>query len=220
MTLAITPLLLEFTFLSEALVSLGYQGKESQLGKIRLMTFEELNLCIGHGGHGKVQFAIQTQFLLQQIQADQVFCVGAAGGISKEVSIFDVIVGEKTIEHDYTCKFINKDLPEFQGNSNMLKKLKLIKTSGFNLHFGVIASGDEDIVDSARANEIQKKTNGLAVAWEGAGGARACSFLNIPFVELRAITDMASNSAPIDFKENLKLSMKNIAEVFKSRSLL
>jgi adenosylhomocysteine nucleosidase len=49
------------------------------------------------------------------------------------------------------------------------------------------------------------------VAWEGAGGARACKFSQVPFVEIRGVTDKADHSAPSDFESNLALAMNNIA---------
>ena len=219
MNLAVTPLDAEFKFLTQSLMNLGYKNKEIQFGKVKANIFEDLDLCIGCGGHGKVQFAIQTQFLLKEINANQVFCVGAAGGISDVVSTFDVVIGEKTIEHDYTCRFVSQPLPEFFSNQIILEKIRLIKPADFNLHIGTIASGDEDIVCQSRADEIQKTTNALAVAWEGVGGARSCSFLNVPFIEIRAITDMASSSAPVDFIKNLEIAMQNIGFILKQYQL-
>ena len=49
------------------------------------------------------------------------------------------------------------------------------------------------------------------VAWEGAGGARACTFSNIPFVEVRGVTDTADHNAPTDFERNLEVAMESIA---------
>ena len=56
-------------------------------------------------------------------------------------------------------------------------------------------------------------TGGLAVAWEGAGGARAAQKYSIPFVEVRAVTDLADHSAPKDFKANLEVAMAHLTEV-------
>jgi nucleoside phosphorylase len=50
------------------------------------------------------------------------------------------------------------------------------------------------------------------VAWEGAGGARAAKFSNLPFVELRGISDMADQSLGSDFFANIPITMQNIAE--------
>lgn len=214
MTLAITPLESELEFVCKALIDFGYESNESRIGKIQTIEFKDLNLLIAFGGHGKVQFAVQTQFLLaHRPEVDQVVCIGAAGGISDLVSTFDVVVGEVTVEHDYTYRFIDKPAPQLKGNEKLLERLKKISLTEFKLHFSIIASGDEDVISQQRAEEIQSQTGAVAVAWEGAGGAKACSFLGVPFIELRAITDMASNSAPIDFRANLERSMKHIANV-------
>lgn len=50
-----------------------------------------------------------------------------------------------------------------------------------------------------------------AVAWEGAGGARAARFNQLPFLELRAITDTADHHAPDAFARNLSQAMMNLA---------
>lgn len=56
----------------------------------------------------------------------------------------------------------------------------------------------------------------LAVAWEGAGGARACVFSGLPFLEIRGITDSADHRAPVEFEQNLEKAMANIAILIRS----
>ena len=56
-------------------------------------------------------------------------------------------------------------------------------------------------------------TDCLAVAWEGAGGARACQFNQKYYLELRGITDTANHQAAIDFEANLMRAMDSLAEV-------
>ena len=86
----------------------------------------------------------------------------------------------------------------------------------FRVHFGPIASGDEDVVETERGKELHESTGALAVAWEGAGGARACAFSSIPFVEIRGVTDTANHTAASDFAENLELAMNNLATLITS----
>src|SRR5262249_33961484 len=45
------------------------------------------------------------------------------------------------------------------------------------------------LVSVDRAQALRDATGALAVAWEGAGGARACAFSATPYLELRAVTD-------------------------------
>jgi adenosylhomocysteine nucleosidase len=51
------------------------------------------------------------------------------------------------------------------------------------------------------------------VAWEGAGGARACQFSGLPFVEIRGVTDSANSTASADFARNLHHALCNVAAV-------
>ncbi|NJM05021.1 5'-methylthioadenosine/S-adenosylhomocysteine nucleosidase [Candidatus Gracilibacteria bacterium] len=67
------------------------------------------------------------------------------------------------------------------------------------------------MVDLERGVALHKATNARAVAWEGAGGARACLFSDTPFIELRGITDTADHQASGDFAAHLALAMANIA---------
>lgn len=60
---------------------------------------------------------------------------------------------------------------------------------------------------------LHRLTGALAVAWEGAGGARACHFSGIPFVEIRGITDRADSDAASDFEANLGSAMGNVARL-------
>ncbi len=215
-SLIMFPLQSEFTYFCQHLKSYGFSSIEKHLVSIPIKIFSDLNLVCAVGGHGKVQFGIQTQYLIHHYShISKVFCIGAAGGISK-VKTFDIVVAEKTIEHDYKEKFDPEPLPSFSACDQTLNymKSKLAKHDfPFGIHFGFIASGDEDVVSVVRANEIHRDTNALAVAWEGAGGARASSFNRRSFVEIRGITDVADSQAPIHFQENLNKVMKNIVDV-------
>ena len=80
----------------------------------------------------------------------------------------------------------------------------------------MVASGDEDVVDDERRRTLHQSTGALVVAWEGAGGARACAFSNVPLVEIRGVTDTANQNAPSDFETNLEVAMNNIATLITS----
>ena len=215
-SLIVTPLKSEFSFLTDALTSHGLNSSNEMLGPIQITRYPELNLVCAVGGHGKVQFGIQTQYLIHHFpDSKRIFCAGAAGGLAR-VKTFDVIIAERTIEHDYTERFDPAPPPFFDGCSIVIGRIKdkaqTLKVS-FDIHYGFIASGDEDVVSADRASELHSKTQALAVAWEGAGGARASAFNGKPFVEIRGITDVADNHAPIDFRENLRQAMLNVAAV-------
>lgn len=212
-TLIVTPLQEEYTNLYGSLSALGLETCEDKIGKLNVHRFPELNLTLARGGHGKTQFGIQTQYLLDHAQFDRVICAGAAGALGPDVKVGDLIVATATLEHDYKNNFSGKPKPQFAGNTESIEQIKKLEFAGanFKVHFGIIASGDEDVVDATRGRELYTEHNALAVAWEGVGGARACAFSEIPYLELRGTTDSANHEAPIVFYINLKIAMKNIA---------
>lgn len=209
--LVLTPLRIERDLIIKFLTERGYISHEEKAGPLSVYSFPALSLKVSLAGHGKTQFGIQTQFLLQYDRdISAVFCVGCAGALRNELEIGDVVLGEKTVEHDYRLKFIDRPLPAFPGDKKIIESIMAQPKNGFKTHLGVIASGDEDVVDIERAQEIGDLTGAIAVAWEGVGGARACQFNQIPFVEIRGITDHADSEVPYDFLPSLEKAMRNV----------
>ena len=183
------------------------------IGKLSVVQLPDLSIALARGGLGKVQFAVQTQHLLDTCSDwDLIVCAGAAGALADEVSVGDIVVATTTVEHDYNNKFNKRALPTFDSAEAAIAELRSVSrsTKAFSVHFGPIASGDEDVVETERKRALHESTGALAVAWEGAGGARACAFNRIPFVEIRGVTDTADHNAASDFEENLEVAMRNL----------
>ena len=202
--------------LVNALEQFGLRKHKSLLGNLEIFEFRELDLLLTRGGHGKTQFGIQSQYLLCQLpQVELLICAGAAGALSSELEIGDIVAATATVEHDYNLKFVSRPLPRFAGTPQVIDTLKqLPKTElDFRLHFGLIASGDEDVVMVERGQELAHLTGCIAVAWEGVGGARSSQFAQKQYVELRGITDTANHCAAADFEVNLAGAMFNLAKL-------
>lgn len=213
--LIVTPLQEEYDDLHNSLYSHGLKSESGRIGRLDVYRFPELNVTLARGGHGKTQFGIQTQHILDHAQFDLVICAGAAGALSSEVAIGDVIIATSTLEHDYNNKFSNRPKPSFAGDAECIEQIKALHMSdaSFRIHFGIMAGGDEDVIDVIRGAELRQITNALGVAWEGVGGARASAFSNVPYLEIRGATDTANHEAPVVFDANLKIVMKNIAHL-------
>ena len=211
--LIVTPLQEEYNDLYNNLSALGLDSRKGSIGKLTVDHFPVLNVTLARGGHGKTQFGIQTQYLLDHAQFDLVICAGAAGALAPEMKIGDLIITTKTVEHDFNNKFSVKPKPQFHGDSKSIEQLKSLNLmdADFSVHFGIMAGGDEDVIEIERGKELRELHNALAVAWEGVGGARACAFSEVPFLEVRGATDTANHEAPVVFYVNLKIVMKNMA---------
>ncbi len=238
--LAVTPIEDEFKALTSALAMLGLRGQEQIAGRIAGLAYNSIvslpnrssvslsnregGLFVAQGGLGKAQFGVQAQHLLDHLSGVKLLvCAGTAGSLVKGLAVADVVAATATVEHDFGTVLMPNPLPSFEGHAGYLALLGEMARSqngsgepveaDFNIHFGPVASGDEGIVDDARAHQIQQATGALAVAWEGAGGARAARFSGVPYLELRAISDGANPDAFTDFLQNIPVAMRSIAAV-------
>lgn len=213
--LVITPLAIEHAALGACLEEdTGFS--ESNHHGVKVLSFQGKKIDLAVGGHGKVQFALSTQLLIQQVKPSLVICAGAAGSLHPEIKPLDIVISEVTIEHDFRVRFAEHALPRFPADIPTLEKIRRrLEPTVYNVHFGPLASGDEDILEADRALELNRSTGAVAVAWEGAGGARACRLHGVPFVEIRAITDGSDAHAPQAFAKNVKTGMQNIADLLR-----
>ena len=219
--LVVIPTKIEFDFFKKACQSRGYQAQTTQIGKLKTTCFPALEMTVAEGGLGKTQFALQTQHLIDMAGWDLVICAGAAGALVNDLSKGDVVIATQSVEHDIKNKFGKPLLPRFDAAENILElcRQSLPPEPGFHVHYGPVASGDEDVVERERRESIQKQTDALAVAWEGAGGARAAQFSGVPYIEIRGVTDSANGIAAFDFITNVKKTMRNVAHVILSLAL-
>ncbi len=204
----------ELDFFRQSCTRAGHRTETSVAGRLPIVHLPELRMTLARGGTGKAQFAVQTQHLLDTgPDWDLVICAGAAGALVDDLSIGDVVVATTTVEHDYNNKFNQRPLPKFNGAQTAIAGLKRASLSSpsFKVHFGPVASGDEDVIEDERRKTLHQLTDALVVAWEGAGGARACAFSQVPFVEIRGVTDTADHNAPADFETNLAVAMNSVA---------
>lgn len=214
-TLVIIPTQKEFAFFRTSCLAQGIRTENAAIGRLAAVDLPDLDLTLALGGLGKVQFGIQTQHMLDAGAAwGFVICAGAAGALVDRLTIGDVVVATETVEHDIK-KAKSPPLPRFKNAAIPRADFssRSSRANSFQVHFGPITSGDEDVMDDARKKDLHTLTGALAVAWEGAGGARACQFSNMPFVEIRGITDGANHAAASDFKANLERVMSNVATV-------
>ena len=164
--LIVTPLEEEYNDLFKSLTSHQLKSEPGNIGKLDVHQFPQLNITLTRGGHGKTQFGIQTQYLLDHARFDLVVCAGAAGALAPEVMVGDLIVATTTVEHDYNLKFSKRAKPQFSGDAKSIEQIRGLDMSGakFKVHFGVMAGGDEDVIDATRGKELREAHHALAVA--------------------------------------------------------
>jgi adenosylhomocysteine nucleosidase len=215
--LILCPLAAEWSLLVDRFAQ-SYQVAPVNDLKIDAAYIRNWHALVAPGGHGKTQFAVQAQYLIGLFPSvELVVCAGAAGSLAEDLAVGDVVVGTETVEHDFRLLFATRPLPRFAGHESSIAGLRRAArdVSGLRVIFDVIASGDEDVVTSARARAIRDQTGAACVAWEGSGAARAARFNGIGSLEIRAVTDAADKEAPQKFGQNLPIAIANLAALLQ-----
>ena len=218
--LVVAPITEEFEALAAAFDERWGPPELRDTGRVSLREYEAAGVVLAEGGFGKVRYGVTTQHLLDHLpKVSLLVCAGVAGALSEAVRVGDVVVGTATVEHDFYSEVMGRVPPRFEGSGEHLALLAAAvgeADAPYRVHFAPIASGDEGIFDRVRKDAIRARTGALAVAFEGAGGARAALFSGIPYLEVRGISDMAEGDVLTELVANLPDVMQNVAEVVTS----
>lgn len=171
-------------------------------------------------GVGKVNAARVTQILIDNYQVDAIINVGVAGGITNNLAVGDIIVGEKLVQHDFDITAFKHEkgyIPNvgvyINSDEYLLKNaIASLRENNISYYIGVIASGDIFCTDDAMSNKIAHKFNALCVEMEGASIAQVCYLSHIPFLILRSISDIPNNNNVITYEDFLEESSNNVAK--------
>lgn len=166
---------------------------------------------------GKVAAATTATTLIELFDVDSIVFTGVAGAVSPRLSVGDVVVAGRFVQHDMDARPL---MPRFEipltgkqffetddarskrlkdAAVNMLEMetgfLEQLSTDGIShpsVYTGDIASGDQFIGSTAVKEEIAALLpTVLCVEMEGAAVAQVCSDFGVPLAVVRVISDTA-----------------------------
>ena len=173
-------------------------------------------------GVGKVNAARTTQILIDNFDIESIINVGVAGGLNNNINIGDIVIGQKLVQHDfditafgYEKGYISETGKFFESDRNLIERCKNVKIENVKIMLGTIASGDIFCTDIKMKEKIGTKFNSDCVEMEGASIAQTAYLCNIPFLVIRAISDIPNGKNQIDYEEFVEKAAKNCAEFIK-----
>lgn len=183
-------------------------------------TIGNTNCVLCESGVGKVNAARCTQILIDNMQVDYIINVGVAGGLNENLSVCDIVIGNKLVQHDFDITAFDHEkgyipnVGKFIDGDEYLIKLanEVAQENKYTIHNGVIASGDIFCTDKNMATKIKNKFDAYCVEMEGSSIAQVCYLCHIPFLVLRAISDIPNGDNVITYEEFLEQSSKNVAK--------
>ncbi|MFC1918823.1 5'-methylthioadenosine/adenosylhomocysteine nucleosidase [Chloroflexota bacterium] len=177
-------------------------GAEEHVGR----TFYRGNLAghkvvVVHSGIGKVRAAARSQFLIEHFAVDRLVFIGVAGALNPELTVGDIVVSDYALQWDF--RSVSTDPPGYQADPALVDlAVKAAERLGYKVRVGSVLTGDRPVVKFERKQELWRTFNGQCVEMEGAAVAQVCFMNEVPFVLIRAISDLAEEGALQDFLQS------------------
>jgi adenosylhomocysteine nucleosidase len=181
-------------------------------------------------GIGKVNTALVATLLADRFGARAVVFSGVAGGLDPALHIGDVVVADRTVQHDagwiedgairtyqagHVPFFNPTDRLGWAVEPGLLARVKgalagvtlppLSRGAGGagrppTIAYGTILSGDQYLACEATRERLHRELGGLAIEMEGGALAQACEALGVAWLDIRALSDLAGRHSTFDFK--------------------
>ncbi len=186
-------------------------------------------------GIGKVAAALGATLLLEHCKPDVIINTGSAGGLAPTLKVGDIVVSDEARYHDaryHEARYHDADVTAFGYEYGQLPGCpagfkaddKLIAAAeaciaelNLNAVRGLIVSGDAFINGSVGLAKIRhiclakirhNFPQAIAVEMEATAIAHVCHNFNVPFVVVRAISDVADQQSHLSFDEFLAVAAK------------
>lgn len=204
---------------AETMEYAGLAFHSGTLGKTRVVLVKS--------GVGKVNAARCAQILIDRFGVNRIVNTGIAGGVGEGLAIADVVVGTELVQHDFDaaafgyargnlCDPAHRDTPSvFHSDAKLVEAFRAAAEAvagPTRVKTGRIATGDLFVASAEAKRDIAQTFGAAAVEMEGGAIAQVAAMAGVPFVVLRAISDLADGSSPASFgtfeKETAGLSAR------------
>ena len=189
---------------------------EFSIGKI-----DNIDVVLLKSGIGKVNAAVGTTLLLDHFKPDYVLNTGSAGGYHTELNVGDIVISTDVRHHDvdvtvfgYEYGQVPQMPPGFTPDASLIEKAEKAAAgiTDIKVAKGLIVTGDSFMDDPNRVEFVRGKFTDLyAVEMEAAAIAQVCHLFNVPFVIIRALSDIAGKDSNLSFDKFLEKAALNSA---------
>ena len=161
-------------------------------------------------GIGKVQAAVNTAFLANNFHVDCIINSGSAGGIGDGMHVGDVVLSTGTAYHDADSTAFGYKMGQMPGQPQIFEAdahlraavKKAAEENGLPVREGLIVTGDQFINSTAKIKQIKSIfPDALCSEMEGAAVGQVAHEFNIPYLVIRAMSDVGDEEASQSFDE-------------------
>lgn len=186
-------------------------------------TMHDVDVVLLKSGIGKVNAAIGTTLMLQEFEPTCVINTGSAGGFAEDLNVGDVVISTEVRHHDVDVTIFGYEpgqvpgLPAGFTPDNFLADVAercIARMEGIKTVQGLIATGDSFMNCPERVAKTRENFPSMkAVEMEAAAIAQTCHQFDIPFIVIRALSDIAGKESNLSFEQFLVVAAKHSAEM-------
>ncbi|MCF6514867.1 5'-methylthioadenosine/adenosylhomocysteine nucleosidase [Lactobacillus sp. S2-2] len=188
-------------------------------------------VVIVRSGIGKVEAGITAMMMITNFDIDVLIHSGSSAGIGEGLEVGDIVLSTETAYHDVNATaagYVWGQVPDqparFEASKEWVQKIKLAsEDKGVEPKTGLIVTGDQFIAGQDMINEILKHfPEAKAAEMEGAAVGQVANQFKIPYVVVRAMSDVGDENANQSFDEFIidagKRSAHILLDLFESQS--
>ncbi|WP_319429004.1 5'-methylthioadenosine/adenosylhomocysteine nucleosidase [Mycobacterium sp. RTGN5] len=192
-------------------------------------TLDGYDVVLVGSGMGKVNSAVVATVLADRFGCGAIVFSGVAGGLDPALAVGDVVIADRVIQHDAGLvedgglqtyqpghvPFINPtdrlgypvDEDLLAAAVDRLADFTLPALSGAAggadqpaaIRFGTVLSGDQYLHSDLTRARLHREFGGLAVEMEGGAVAQVAESFGVPWLVIRALSDLAGHDSRFDF---------------------
>jgi adenosylhomocysteine nucleosidase len=211
-------------------------------GELKLLRsrLDPTDVVLVESGIGKVNAAVVTTQLILQHKPEMILFTGVAGGLDPDLGVGDVVIGERSIQHDAGVRFDGRLDPHQAGHIPFFNPTHvlgyypspaLLETAKEAVGavalgevlgrlprsvVGVILTGDQFISSPIERERLHRDFGAHAVEMEGAAVAQVADRFDVDCLVVRALSDMAGDDSELDFARFLEQVAANSAKVVET----
>lgn len=185
---------------------------------------EQHPIVLLKSGIGKTNAAMATTILMEHYQPAYVINTGSAGGLQDTSEVGDLIIADEVVYHDVDVtafQYAYGQVPQlpktFQSDRTLLDRVKqALEALNVRYSIGLVGTADTFMADASRVAFVKDKFPMIhAAEMEAAAIAQVCYLYKVPFIVIRALSDIAGGDAAHSFDEFIKTASKNASQMIQ-----
>ena len=212
--------------MSEAVNIIKKEMKFTYEEKIGRFTFiigslRNRKIVLSESGIGKVNAGMMATIMIVKFNVKAIVFSGVAGALDERLTVGDVVIGDKMIQHDMDVREFGLkrgEIPRmavstFESSKEILDLVSAFELPEHKVYKGTIISGDQFISSKQIKKELADEFNAMAVDMESSAVAQVCYQLERKCLIIRSISDSVTDDSIMEYSKFVELAAHNSKEI-------